>query len=182
MLLLDVYACTTCRKAIVTRVRDQGILMADIKCIATPDCPGRMYSAQEHGAMPGGVKARPNYEWHRVTDQQARGLELRIPGAIEHHKRGGLFLRQIGFPNHGQVLFQGEWMVCILCGRTQKSHPRIESDWTAIQLDDWHYYICPAELPHKRAGEAAYKKAYDRIFNELMGPAEARANEQQHPD
>jgi len=30
--------------------------------------------------------------------------------------------------------FEGQTMKCVLCGRTKKSHPRVESNWTHITL------------------------------------------------
>lgn len=39
--------------------------------------------------------------------------------------------------------FQGETMVCQRCGRTQKSDPHINSQWTVIVTDGKSLYICP---------------------------------------
>jgi hypothetical protein len=40
--------------------------------------------------------------------------------------------------------FGGEMMVCKSCGKEQKSDPKVESGWTAIQADNEKpIYICP---------------------------------------
>jgi len=49
-------------------------------------------------------------------------------------------------------LFQGETMVCYLCGKIVKSDPHIESGWTAIQLDQIIHYICPECFANPPAG------------------------------
>lgn len=45
------------------------------------------------------------------------------------------------------LLFQGEMMLCRICGKQQKSDPKIESNWTALQIDDVVVYICPICFP-----------------------------------
>lgn len=41
-------------------------------------------------------------------------------------------------------LFHGETMKCEVCKKEQKSDPKKESNWTAIQADDRPpIYICP---------------------------------------
>lgn len=42
------------------------------------------------------------------------------------------------------VLFQGEMMTCKMCGRQQKSDPKVESNWTALQFDSLIVYLCPS--------------------------------------
>lgn len=42
------------------------------------------------------------------------------------------------------LLFQGEMMICHYCGKQQKSNPKVESNWTALQLDKKVLYVCPA--------------------------------------
>lgn len=39
--------------------------------------------------------------------------------------------------------FQGEMMVCYDCGKKQWSNPHVESNWTAIDIDDERIFICP---------------------------------------
>lgn len=46
------------------------------------------------------------------------------------------------------LLFQGEMMTCKLCGKTQRSNPKVESGWTALQMGyesgkQIIVYICP---------------------------------------
>jgi hypothetical protein len=40
-------------------------------------------------------------------------------------------------------LFQGELMTCANCGKTLKSDPHVESQWTAVEMDGKVIYICP---------------------------------------
>lgn len=40
-------------------------------------------------------------------------------------------------------LFQGETMVCVNCGRIQKSDPHVSSQWTVVEVDDKALYFCP---------------------------------------
>ena len=42
------------------------------------------------------------------------------------------------------LLFQGEIMRCMRCGATQKSDPKVESGWTALEINGTKIiYICP---------------------------------------
>jgi hypothetical protein len=41
------------------------------------------------------------------------------------------------------MVFGGEMMRCKLCGKTQKSDPKVESGWTAVTIDGHRYYFCP---------------------------------------
>ena len=58
-------------------------------------------------------------------------------------------------------LFLGEEMVCIMCGKKQLSHPRVKSDWRAIQLDTDVFYACPDHFPKdKGATKKDFEDAY----------------------
>jgi len=48
-------------------------------------------------------------------------------------------------PQNGQkgMIFGGEMMRCKNCGKEQRSNPRVESGWTAVQMDDHLFYYCP---------------------------------------
>lgn len=63
--------------------------------------------------------------------------------------------------------FQGEMMTCIMCGKQQKSDPKVESDWTCIEVDSVGYYVCPQELAAAHKGKESYEVAYDRILREV---------------
>lgn len=41
-------------------------------------------------------------------------------------------------------LFQGEMMMCVMCGKSKRSDPHVESGWTAVQADWVILYCCPA--------------------------------------
>lgn len=39
--------------------------------------------------------------------------------------------------------FMGEVMNCAICHKKQKSDPKVESDWTMVQLGSTKIYLCP---------------------------------------
>ena len=41
------------------------------------------------------------------------------------------------------ALFQGEVMHCDKCGWKYKSDPKVESQWTVVEVDGKLIYICP---------------------------------------
>lgn len=66
--------------------------------------------------------------------------------------------------------FRGEMMTCIMCGKQEKSDPRVESDWTVIEMPDdgKAYYVCPAELPlNDKATSWDFQRAYEKIFAKI---------------
>jgi hypothetical protein len=76
------------------------------------------------------------------------------------------------------LVFQGELMTCILCGKEEHSDPRVQSDWRAISLNGVVFYACPDHFPadqdlpedtepHADVGKrkALYTAAY-RVFLE----------------
>lgn len=56
--------------------------------------------------------------------------------------------------------FTGELMSCVICGRQERSNPRVSSGWRMLQLDEHGFYVCPDELPKEGASAAEYSKAY----------------------
>lgn len=46
-------------------------------------------------------------------------------------------------PYQKGMIFGGEMMWCRECGKKKKSDPKIESGWTAIQVNEKTFYICP---------------------------------------
>lgn len=70
-------------------------------------------------------------------------------------------------------MFTGEPMTCCMCGKTQQSDPKIESNWTYIEVDGVGYYVCPDELPlnQKTATKWDFERAYTRILKHIMGDA-----------
>ena len=67
-----------------------------------------------------------------------------------------------------QTHFQGEMMTCALCDKQEQSDPEAESQWRLLERDDREFYICPDHLPPDGSGVLAFKRAYDRIYAELM--------------
>jgi uncharacterized protein CbrC (UPF0167 family) len=47
--------------------------------------------------------------------------------------------------------FQGEMMICVHCGRKQKSDPNVSSEWTVVELDGRALYFCPWCFGNARA-------------------------------
>jgi hypothetical protein len=39
--------------------------------------------------------------------------------------------------------FMGEIMDCVNCHKKEKSDPKIQSNWTAIKMDNITIYVCP---------------------------------------
>lgn len=56
--------------------------------------------------------------------------------------------------------FQGELMTCIVCGETQRSNPKIASDWRCMDADGYNFYFCPEEFPPDEAGSEEFSKSY----------------------
>jgi hypothetical protein len=59
--------------------------------------------------------------------------------------------------------FMGETMKCVMCGRTQKSDPKVETNWRVIEADGVKFYACPLEFPRDGAGKEKFDKAYKKI-------------------
>lgn len=56
--------------------------------------------------------------------------------------------------------FQGELMICVVCGKQEKSSPLISSEWRMLQVDEHGFYVCPDEFPDAKPSKEEYKKAY----------------------
>lgn len=63
--------------------------------------------------------------------------------------------------------FQGELMVCILCGKQKKSDPAVESGWTHLDFGGMGIYFCPDHLPGAGATRQDHQRAYEKIFDEI---------------
>lgn len=72
-----------------------------------------------------------------------------------------------GQPTPG-LPFQGEVMICVMCGRQQRSNPTVESNWRALTVDGETYYACPREFPKDGARAGKFAKAYERILRKIM--------------
>lgn len=168
--ILDFFVCIECRAVICTLQQDQGRIPDLIPCVVTPRCPGKMASARAHlGPEELPQAGQPTWVWYRPSDRELCRHDPEVRAHVE--ERNGLLLRQIGFPikEHGAPIFQGEMMVCCMCLKQLKSHPRIETDWDGLQFDDTVYYVCPAERAPRKASSAERKAAYHRIFARILG-------------
>lgn len=56
--------------------------------------------------------------------------------------------------------FTDELMTCVVCGRQERSQPRVSSDWRNLQVDACSFYVCPDEFPDANPSQQEYKKAY----------------------
>jgi hypothetical protein len=58
-------------------------------------------------------------------------------------------------------LFQGELMVCCLCGKKKRSKPSVESNWRALEVEEQVFYCCPKHFPPDATGTAEqFQTAY----------------------
>jgi hypothetical protein len=87
----NVYTCDSCKQWIVTVDREEGVTPMMLRCRATKDCNGTMFSAfyQVPAELQG---AQPTYEWRKPET----GEYLRSdPATREHVDRGGLLIYPI---------------------------------------------------------------------------------------
>lgn len=70
------------------------------------------------------------------------------------------------------IPFLGQEMVCIMCGRQQRSDPHVESQWRCIMVDDVSYYVCPAEFPPDDANKEAFTAAYIKVLTKIASIGE----------
>lgn len=63
-----------------------------------------------------------------------------------------------------QPAFTGEMMHCAICGRTQQSDRRRDSQWRVLDVDGERSYFCPAEFPPDTASSDSFKLAYERAL------------------
>lgn len=64
--------------------------------------------------------------------------------------------------------FQGELMVCCMCGAKEQSRPDVENGWRCIECDGRPYYVCPKHLPPDGSPAWKFKKAYRRILQFVL--------------
>ena len=68
--------------------------------------------------------------------------------------------------------FTGELMTCVVCGRTEESHPLVKSDWRYIEIDEIGFYACPEEFPSDGATKRDFQTSYEVVLscclNEMM--------------
>lgn len=69
----------------------------------------------------------------------------------------------------GKFPFMGELMVCSICGKQQKSDPKVESNWRLIALDNVPYYVCPDHFPPDAVATTHdFKVAYQRVMRQIL--------------
>lgn len=62
------------------------------------------------------------------------------------------------------MIFTGELIICCVCGKQQRSNPRFESQWRALEIDNEIVYACPDEFPDDKAGRDDFRKAYQVVI------------------
>jgi len=62
------------------------------------------------------------------------------------------------------MAFQGELMICVVCGRIELSKPNHSSNWRAIDLNGKRVYACPNEFPPDDAPAADFERAYVKVL------------------
>ena len=65
----------------------------------------------------------------------------------------------------GVVPYTGEVMVCVVCGKIERSDPTKNTNWRAIDVDGQRVYACPREFPPDTADPAAFEAAFLKVFN-----------------
>jgi hypothetical protein len=69
----------------------------------------------------------------------------------------------------GPLPFQGELMRCVLCDRSERSDPAVETQWRALDIDDRIFYACPDEFPPDETGtKEEFGMAYQLCFAAAM--------------
>lgn len=82
-------------------------------------------------------------------------------------------IKQKRIPVDKSRFFYGETATCIMCGTVKTFDPHTESNWTVIEVDYTHFYVCDKELPLKNGGgstgefSVAYRKITARILELL---------------
>lgn len=77
--------------------------------------------------------------------------------------------------------FMRELMTCCVCGKQQRSNPRLESQWRALEVDNEIFYACPDEFPSDRAGKHAFSKAYQLVIACVLQEGLERKGKQGDP-
>jgi hypothetical protein len=88
------YVCTACGGSIITVDRDEGTTPFMTDCKTTGGCPGHMQSEFYSPTVQG---REPTHEWYRATEQEI-ATKKNPAACLQHHKMGGLFLREIPTP------------------------------------------------------------------------------------
>lgn len=67
--------------------------------------------------------------------------------------------------------FQGEVMVCAMCGKQQESDPAVESGWRYIQVGERGGYVCTDHFPAnpETASKEEWSKFYQAAILAVMG-------------
>lgn len=61
-------------------------------------------------------------------------------------------------------LFKGELMTCVVCNEQHQSHPSVETEWRALEVDDRVFYACPGEFPPDGSTKGEFKAAYQFVL------------------
>jgi hypothetical protein len=65
--------------------------------------------------------------------------------------------------------FSGEMMLCVLCGRTERSDPAVNSQWRMVEMDGQaRFYACPQHFPPDDGDAKAFEVAYLEFLTVAM--------------
>ena len=68
--------------------------------------------------------------------------------------------------------FMGEVMICVMCGKSEKSDPAVESNWRSLSHDGKLHYACPEHFPSDAMGTVEqFKAAYVAFLGEILANA-----------
>lgn len=65
-------------------------------------------------------------------------------------------------------VFQGELMVCIMCGQRKHSNPLTSSNWRAFATQGNTLYVCPNHFPDDGASAKSFDKAYRQVIERIL--------------
>ncbi len=64
--------------------------------------------------------------------------------------------------------FQGEPMICHICGKLEQSDAKRESNWRVIELDTTSYYVCQDHFPDDSDSPKAFQRAYAKVLRKII--------------
>lgn len=83
-------------------------------------------------------------------------------------KRKKKKIRKITIVTGGQKVpglpFQGEMMTCVVCGKQERSDPKVESNWRGITLEKQTHYACTDEFPADDASREEFEATYLKVL------------------
>lgn len=90
------WRCQACGAVTYCVHVDHGVTPMFLGCRVTDGCEGMAVSLMYPAAAPPAhVVWAVEWEWYRPTDKQARRMERKSPGMLDHVRQGGLALRPL---------------------------------------------------------------------------------------